>query len=134
MVQNRHPPASPHPAASDALPSQRPGVPMERVPRPFPSAHLDSSQRPRVKVFKFKGRKKLPPVFSNAQPPSGVSGLMRRVAYHYPEHMARHFLWLLYADRVNVLERRAGKLLRRGLKLAVGLWVLRAAVRELQRA
>jgi hypothetical protein len=45
-------------------------------------------------------------VFGTAQPPRGLSGVLRRRAYLLPEHHTRHWLWLLLADRIDVLEHR----------------------------
>src|SRR5690606_24051434 len=58
-----------------------------------------------------KGLKRLTPVYGTAQPPRGVSGVLRRIAYRIPEHRARHWLLLLFADRVDVLEGRLGEAL-----------------------
>jgi hypothetical protein len=43
-------------------------------------------------------------VFGTAQPPSGVSGKLRDFAFGYSENDLRHWLMLLFADRVNVVE------------------------------
>ena len=48
------------------------------------------------------------PVVGTAQPPRGLSGALRDRAYGIPEHNARHWLLLLLADRVDVLEDRVG--------------------------
>lgn len=44
------------------------------------------------------------PVFGTALPPRGLSGALRTRAYAIPEHRARHWLLLLVADRVDVVE------------------------------
>ncbi len=62
-------------------------------------------------MFKHSGRKQLPPVYGTAQPPRGLSGLLRKTAYSYPDHLVRHWMVLLLADRVDVWEHR----LRRSL-------------------
>ena len=51
------------------------------------------------------------PVVGSAQPPRGVSGMMRRSAYEIPEHYARHWMLLMAADRVDVMEDRLGGML-----------------------
>jgi hypothetical protein len=51
------------------------------------------------------------PVFGTAQPLHGVSGLIRKAAYGIPEHHARHWMLLMTADRVDVLEDRVGGLM-----------------------
>jgi hypothetical protein len=37
-------------------------------------------------------------------PPSGLSGAMRDIAFRYSENDLRHWMLLLGADRVNVIE------------------------------
>jgi hypothetical protein len=49
------------------------------------------------------------PVFGTAQPPRGVSGALRRRAYTIPEHHARHWVMLILADRVDVVETWLGE-------------------------
>ena len=44
------------------------------------------------------------PVFGTAQPVRGISGALRTRAYGIPEHRARHWLLLIVADRVDVVE------------------------------
>jgi hypothetical protein len=51
------------------------------------------------------------PVAGTAQRPRGVSGSLRRAAYEVPEHYARHWMLLLMADRIDVLESRLGSTL-----------------------
>jgi hypothetical protein len=46
-----------------------------------------------------------PPVSSAAQPPRGLSGVVRRAAYAIPEHQVRHWALLILADRLDFLER-----------------------------
>lgn len=59
---------------------------------------------------------RLPPVFGTAQPPRGLSGLIRKRAYAIPEHHAAHWMLLLLGDRVDVWE---GRLRRHPLLTAV---------------
>jgi hypothetical protein len=94
----------------------RPGVPMEREPRPAGAAHwrVPPRQTADVAVLKRVGLDELTPVFGTAQPPHGLSGVVRRIAYRVPEHRARHWALLLMADRIDVIESRWGK----------ALWVL----------
>jgi hypothetical protein len=85
----------------------RPSVPMHQFDPQATGAHWDFPERqpenwPRERSIEHKS---LTPVFGTACPPSGVSGLMRRVAYaKYSEARAAHWLILLAADRVNALE------------------------------
>ena len=66
--------------------------------------HEPSEQPRTVKVFHSTERPGLTPVFGTSTPPSGVSGLIRGVAFRYSENDLRHWLMLLFADRVNVVE------------------------------
>jgi hypothetical protein len=53
------------------------------------------------------------PVFGTAQPLRGLSGVIRRYAYdRFSEGRAAHWLLLIGADRVDVVEAHAGSLLR----------------------
>lgn len=107
----------------------RPGVPMERVPEPFPTApERVVVQRPRVEVLQIPGRKKPVWVVSNAQPPRGLAGRLRRKAFRIPEHHPQHWMLLLAADRLEVKLSRA----RRWLGLAAGVAVLWTALRALE--
>lgn len=99
----------------------RPGVPMERTPTLAPGAHEDiPRQKSRVKVFRHGRPKTMPPVYGTAQPPKGLSGLIRAFAYRYPDHLVRHWTTLIFADRVNFLEARLRKLLPLGLLAVAG--------------
>ena len=92
---------------ADADPSRRPGIPREQVPRPAPNAIVPAQMQSSVKVF-TQGHpgKALPPVYGTAQPPKGVSGLVRAAAYRYPDHWTRHWMMLLLADRIDAVEHR----------------------------
>lgn len=88
---------------------QTPGVPMEKdPPEPAGNAHWltpDKMEDPGY-VLKRAGLDELTPVFGTSVPPRGLSGLMRKSAYDIPEHYTTHWLLLLAADRVDVLEDR----------------------------
>jgi hypothetical protein len=43
-------------------------------------------------------------VFGTAVPPSGLSGMIRRYAFTHSEDRYRHWLPLILADRINVVE------------------------------
>ncbi len=95
--------------AVDAAPERRPGVPMENdPPHKMPTAHWDKpEQQPlTVPILMHGGRKELPPVFGTAVPPRLLSGALRKFAYAYPDHWARHWLTMLLADRVDIWEHR----------------------------
>ena len=54
---------------------------------------LHSNERPNVSA-----------VFGNQNPPSGLSGVVRRYAFKYSEESLKHWFALVMADRINVIE------------------------------
>jgi len=103
---------------ADADPRNRPGVPMETVPAPLSGAQMPiEQQKSDYAVLMHGGKQKLPPVFGTAAPLKGLSGVIRKVAYKYPDHWARHWMMLMMADRVDSWEHN----LRRTLPLAAVL-------------
>jgi hypothetical protein len=70
------------------------GYSWERPPlQPVNIEVLHSNERPNVTA-----------VFGTSVPPSGLSGMIRRFAFKYSESSYGHWLPLLVADRVNVVE------------------------------
>lgn len=61
-------------------------------------------QQPDREVLMSIERPSLPAVLGNSVPPSGLSGWIRRLAFKYSESHYGHWLPLLLADRVNVVE------------------------------
>ncbi len=57
-----------------------------------------------VEVLHSNERPSLSAVFGTVAPPKGVSGALRRFAFRYSEGKWWHWLALLAADRVNVVE------------------------------
>jgi hypothetical protein len=55
----------------------------------------------------------MPAVFGTSTPPAGLSGVIRRAAFRYSESSYLHWLPLVLADRINVVEGVLGDL-RRG--------------------
>jgi hypothetical protein len=102
----RQPPPGIEGWGADLDPQARPAYPKERTPPRFINKHWDDleHQPQTVKVFHSTERPGLTPVFGTAQPPSGVSGMIRGAAFRYSENDMRHWLMLLFADRVNVVE------------------------------
>jgi len=101
-------------AGADLPPHERPGVPMEHETRPLtPTApeHVER-MRPRWGLTHRKEIRSMTPVFGTGQPLHGISGLLRRAAYATYETRARHWMMLLMADRVNVLEHRIARLVK----------------------
>lgn len=84
----------------------RPGVPMERTPPRFinvPQGQI-VPQEQHVEVLVSTERPGRTPLFGSVQPPSGLSGAIRRLAFKSSENDVRHWLLLLLADRVNMVE------------------------------
>src|SRR5436309_1230257 len=105
--QNRHRDTSHiHGWGADVDPENRPAVPKERTPPRLEGVHWHEPEQQvaRVKIHRSTERPGITPVFGTSTPPSGVSGVMRDVAFKYSENDIRHWLILLGADRVNVLE------------------------------
>jgi hypothetical protein len=55
-------------------------------------------------ILKSTERPFLSAVFGTKQPPTALSGLLRKIAFKYSENMYRHWLPLLLADRIDVIE------------------------------
>ena len=69
-------------------------------------------QQTDVEVLHSNERPNLSAVFGTSTPPSGVSGMIRRAAFNYSENSYGHWLPLMVADRVGVVEGLAGDLAR----------------------
>lgn len=98
----------------DLNPQDRPAVPKENFNPEGTGAHWDFPERqpehwPREMSPEHKF---LTPVFGTSCPPKGLSGVIRRYAYRYSEGRLTHWLLLIGADRVDVLESRVTSLLR----------------------
>ncbi|HEY0890643.1 MAG TPA: hypothetical protein VGE38_13625 [Nocardioides sp.] len=95
---------------ADLDPADRPAVPRERFDPGATGAHWELPEQqpqtgPRERSIEH-GR--LPPVFGTSVPLKGLSGAIRGLAYRrYSEGRAAHWLLLLAADRVDVLESAA---------------------------
>jgi len=90
----------------DLDPKVRPSVPKLQFQEDFTGAHWEFPERqpetyPRERSVEHG---MLTPVFGTAQPPSGVSGAIRRYAYRYSEGRTAHWLLLIAADRVDAWE------------------------------
>ena len=86
--------------------SKRPAVPMERIPNRLEGVHWDEPERQvqTVEILKSIERPDITPVFGTACPPKGLSGKLRRIAFRRSENDIRHWMMLMFADRVNVIE------------------------------
>lgn len=61
-------------------------------------------QKESVEILQSIERNNRPAVFGTSTPPSGLSGMLRRIAFRYSESDWIHWLVLMGADRVNVVE------------------------------
>jgi hypothetical protein len=57
-----------------------------------------------IEVFHSIERPTITRVFGTSVPPSGLSGAIRRQAYKYSEAQAAHWMMLILADRVDVVQ------------------------------
>jgi hypothetical protein len=57
-----------------------------------------------VEILRSNERPNYTAVFGTSTPPSGISGQMRRRAFKYSEDRYPHWMILMMADRVNVVE------------------------------
>jgi len=97
----------------DADPKNDPTYPMKRrkdgehagyswerpLQQPITVEILHSNERPDVAA-----------VFGTSTPPSGLSGILRRIAFRYSESSYGHWLPLMLADRLSVVEGVLGDL------------------------
>jgi hypothetical protein len=87
--------------------NDRPSVPKLRFQEDLTGAHWEFPDRqpekwPRERSIEHKF---LTPVFGTAQPPKGLSGVIRRFSYAtYSEGRTAHWLLLILADRVDAWE------------------------------
>jgi hypothetical protein len=92
---------------ADLDPKDRPSVPKLQVQEDLTGAHWEFPDRqpekwPRERSIEHKF---LTPVFGTAQPPKGLSGVIRKYSYaKYSEGRAAHWLLLMFADRVDAVE------------------------------
>ena len=86
--------------------ANRPAYPRERRPNRLEGVHWHEpdQQAQTVEVLRSNERPAMTPVFGTTVPPTGASGRMRRFAFRFSENDLRHWLLLLAADRVNMVE------------------------------
>lgn len=83
----------------------RPAVPMERMPQRLTvPGRPPAQQQQRMEVLVSPERPHITPLFGTGAPPRGLSGVLRRLAFKTTENDIRHWLLLMVADRVNVVE------------------------------
>lgn len=61
-------------------------------------------QEENIEVLKSIERPALSRVFGTSTPPKGLSGMLRRYAFKFSEGSSGHWMTLILADRVNVVE------------------------------
>ncbi|MBB5716575.1 hypothetical protein [Sphingomonas aerophila] len=66
--------------------------------------HRPPLQEPQVEVLQSIEHNRLPAVVGTSTPPSGLSGAIRRYAFRRSESDWWHWLLLMGADRINVVE------------------------------
>jgi len=91
----------------DADPDNDPTWPMrDRSRDDGPGLNWDrpALQEPDVEILKSVEHLRLPAVLGTSTPPSGLSGMIRRGAFAFSESQWGHWLLLMMADRVNVVE------------------------------
>jgi len=63
-----------------------------------------------IEILHSNERSNVTSVFGTSTPPSGLSGVIRRIAFRYSESSYGHWLPLMLADRVSVVEGVLGDL------------------------
>lgn len=89
-------------------------------------------QTPDVEILQSVEHLHQPAVVGTSTPPSGLSGQIRRQAFTFSEGQWGHWLLLMLADRVNMVEGVAGDLKRGRLPnpLVEAGWVKQANARQ----
>jgi hypothetical protein len=91
----------------DADPQNNPTYPMKRYTgADYQRINYERAvQQPvNVEVLHSNERPAITRVFGTSTPPSGISGMLRRYAFKFSEGSAAHWMTLILADRVNVVE------------------------------
>jgi hypothetical protein len=91
----------------DADPANNPSYPMKH----WNGADHERLNYPRAEqqvlneeILHSNERPSITRVFGTSVPPKGISGALRRYAFNFSENNAAHWMTLLLADRVNVVE------------------------------
>lgn len=90
----------------DADPKDRPMYPME-LPSDVMNVRGENPpprQEQKVRIHKSVEHPDLTPVFGTSCPPRGLSGKIRDTAYIFSEGRLSHWMLLLLADRVDMVE------------------------------
>jgi hypothetical protein len=107
MKQPATPGTSVHGWGADKNPADRPAVPKEK-PSTIQNVRgiVPEQQKSDVKIHLSIEHPDITPVFGTTCPPRGVSGSLRDFAYQFSEGKLTHWLTLMLADRIDVLEGR----------------------------
>lgn len=108
---------------ADLDPSLRPAVPKENYRPNLTGAHWDFPERQQAKRPRERSTEHafLTPVFGTVCPTRGLSGVVRRFAYRaYSEGETAHWLLLVAADRIDVLEGKVADIFRLKLPNPIG--------------
>ena len=91
---------------ADRNPLDRPAYPMWSKPEEGTGAHWINPEKQEVKftVLKSIERPAMTSAFGTSAPPSGLSGVIRKRAFKYSESSFGHWIPLLIADRVDMIE------------------------------
>lgn len=93
--------------AVDANPENDPTYPMRDQTQDHGLTRLwdrPPVQQPDVEILQSIEHIRQPAVVGTSTPPSGVSGMVRRAAFRWSESNWIHWLLLMGADRINVVE------------------------------
>ena len=89
-----------------------------------------TQQAQTVEVLRSNERPTLPAVFGTTVPPRGFSGVLRRLAFEFSESNGAHWVTLILADRVNMVEGLVDDLLRGHLPNIPGEMGMRADIKH----
>lgn len=93
--------------AADADPKNDPTYPMKHRNNGEQAGYSwerPTQQQTDVEVLQSNERPNMPAVFGTTVPPAGLSGVFRRFAFKYSESSYGHWLPLVLADRIGVVE------------------------------
>jgi hypothetical protein len=90
----------------DIDPENDPTYPMRRIEDQIRGSNWDRPplQKPTVEILESIEHIRLPAVLGTSTPPGGASGAIRRYAFRRSESDWLHWLLLMGADRINVVE------------------------------
>lgn len=89
----------------DADPKSRPYFPVHKI-QTNTGAHWikPENQKVNIEILKSSELPRMTAVFGTSVPPRGLSGMIRRFAFRYSENEYLHWMPLMLADRVNMIE------------------------------